>query len=75
MSCKQCRSDNQSTFNGEIATYFPGREGLDKPIVWVFQKLVVCLRCGFAEFVVPETEVRVLVQGSPVEGSLVLAEQ
>ena len=60
MSCKSCHSDNQREFNGEIAIHFPGLKGLDKPIVWVFPKLVVCLDCGFTEFVVPETELRAL---------------
>jgi hypothetical protein len=58
--CRSCRSANLSTFNGEIAIHFPGLEGLDKPIVWVFPKLPVCLKCGLAEFVVPEAELRQL---------------
>lgn len=60
MSCKSCKSGNQSNFNGEIAIHFPGLMGLDKPIVWVFPKLVVCLDCSFTEFAIPETELRVL---------------
>ena len=48
--------------NGEIAIHFPGLEGLDKPIVWVFPKLLVCLNCGFAEFAIPEAEVRRIVE-------------
>ena len=75
MACKRCASDRQSLFNGEIAIHFPGLEGLDKPIVWVFPKLVVCLHCGFAEFAVPEREMQVLLQGSPVEGAVVLTKQ
>ncbi len=63
MSCKSCKSENQSNFNGEIATHFPGLKGLDKPIVWVFPKLVVCLDCGFTEFAIPETELRQLAEG------------
>ena len=68
MPCKQCDSDNQSTFNGQVAIHFPGLRGLDKPIVWVFPKLVVRLHCGFAEFTVPEKELSVLVQGDAVGG-------
>ena len=41
------QSANQRTFNGEIAIHFPGLEGLGKPIVWVFPKVLVCLICGF----------------------------
>jgi hypothetical protein len=59
-SCRSCQSANQSMFNGEIAIHFPGLKGLEKPIVWVFPKLPVCLNCGLAEFVVPEAELRQL---------------
>jgi hypothetical protein len=52
MVCKRCASDNQSSFNGEVAVHFPGLEGLDKPVVWVFPKLAVCLNCGVTEFTV-----------------------
>jgi hypothetical protein len=74
MSCKQCGSDNPGRFNGEVAIHFPGLDGLDKPIVWVFPKLAVCLDCGFAEFTVPHRELSVLITSKPVEGAVVLAE-
>jgi len=54
MGCKRCDSESQGSFNGEVAINFPGLEGLDKPIVWMFPKLAVCLQCGFAEFAVPD---------------------
>jgi hypothetical protein len=41
----------------------PGLKGLDKPIVWVFPELIVCLNCRMAEFVVPEAELLVLAKG------------
>ena len=75
MACKGCHSDKQSVFNSEIAIHFPGLEGLNKSIVWVFPKLVVCLHCGIAEFAVPERELQVLEQGSPVDGAVVLEEK
>jgi hypothetical protein len=62
MSCKSCQSQNHSNLNAEIAIHFPGLEGRDKPLVWVFPKLLVCLECGFTEFVVPEAELRRLVE-------------
>jgi hypothetical protein len=65
MSCKQCISNNLRPFNGEIALHFPGLNGLDQPIVWVFPQLVVCLDCGLAQFFVPERELGVLAEGSP----------
>jgi hypothetical protein len=43
MSCKSCQSQNQREFNSEIAIHFPGLKGLDKPIVWVYPKLALCL--------------------------------
>jgi len=47
----------------EMNIHFPGREGLDKPTVWVFPKVLVCLDCGFAEFVIPKNELHALVDG------------
>jgi hypothetical protein len=41
----------------------PGLKGLDKPIVWVFRELIVCMDCGTAEVVVPEAELHVLGKG------------
>jgi hypothetical protein len=69
--CKSCQSANESTFSGEFAIHFRGLEGLDKPIVWVFPEVQVCLNCGFAEFKVPERELSVLVHGTPVAGASV----
>lgn len=71
MSCKRCYSHNQSDFGGEVAMHFPGLKGLDKPIVWVFPELKVCLDCGFGDFTVPERELRVLEQGMSAEDELV----
>jgi len=64
MSCKSCQSQNQRGFNGETAIHFPGLKGLNKPIVWVFPELLVCLDCGVTEFSVPEKELGVLVKGA-----------
>ena len=72
MACKGCHSDRQSVFNGEIAIHFRGLEGLEKPILWIFRETMVCLDCGLTEFTVPERELQVLSQGSPVKGAVVL---
>jgi hypothetical protein len=71
MACEKCDSGNQSTFNGEVGIHFPGLEGLDKPIVFVFPKLTVCLRCGFTEFTIPEKELGVLVDDSSLDDATV----
>jgi hypothetical protein len=63
VACDGCGSAYQSTFNGEVAIHFPGLQGLDKPIVWVFPKLLVCMDCGLTEFMVPGTELCVLGNG------------
>jgi len=68
MACKSCGSNNLGKFRGEIAIHFPGLKNLDKPIVWVFPELVVCLECGTAQFAVPETELHQLQKGN-VAGS------
>jgi hypothetical protein len=57
VACKRCSSENRKKFNAEMNLHFPGREGLDKPTVWLFPEVVVCLHCGLAEFSVPEAEV------------------
>ena len=53
MICTKCRSADLRRFTAEVAIHFPGMEGLDKPIVWVFPKLMVCVGCGGTEFVIP----------------------
>ena len=63
MPCKSCGSVNQRTFTGEMAIHFPGLKNIDKPLVWVFSELAVCLDCGTAEFAVPKTELRQLAKG------------
>lgn len=55
-------------FPGEIAVHFPGLKNIDKPTVCIFPELVVCLNCGIALFVVPEAELRQLVNGDAPAG-------
>ena len=64
VACKRCSSENQMKFNTEMNVHFSGREGLEKPTVWAFPEIVVCLDCGFAEFVVAETELKALAAGN-----------
>jgi hypothetical protein len=56
MSCNSCHSLNQSHFGGAMGIHFTGLENLNKPTVWVFPQLLVCMDCGFAEFNLPEAE-------------------
>ena len=66
MPCKRCDSEQTKTFPAEIAIHFAAAKGLEKPIVFVFPNLVVCLHCGLTEFTVPARELSVLVTGNPV---------
>ena len=63
MPCKSCGSVNQRKFIGEIGIHLPGPKNIDKPVLWVFPEVVVCLDCGAAEFAVPEAELRLLAKG------------
>jgi hypothetical protein len=71
MSRDKCACENQREFNGEVAIHSPGIKRLQKPIVWVFPKVRVCLDCGYADFTVPERELRILVTGVPLKGAVV----
>ena len=61
MPCEQCASDSLNEFGAEINIHFSGLRGLDIPAVLVFQKVLVCLRCGLLKFTLPEPELRELV--------------
>ena len=59
--CQSCASTRQMEFLGEICLHFlGGLESLDKPLVWVFPKVLVCLDCGLAQLRIPEAELRTL---------------
>jgi len=64
--CKSCGSVNQKKFSAEMGIHFPELKDIDKPVVWVFPEVVVCLDCGTAEFAVPEAELRQLAKGDAV---------
>ena len=69
MICRHCESARKS-FTGEIAIHFPGLDGLNRPLVWVFPEVKICLKCGAAEFLVPEQELRVLVEGKQIDDAV-----
>jgi hypothetical protein len=69
MSCKFCTASKQSEFPAEINIHPPrGIENLDKPAVWCFPSLLICLNCGFTEFVLAATELSNLSQNYPEIG-------
>ncbi len=62
MVCRSCQAKNVKEFSAEINIHFPAQEGLDKPAVFVFPKLVVCLGCGFTYFTLPDPKLRQLAE-------------
>jgi hypothetical protein len=62
LHCAACSSQNLGPFTAEIAVHFSGLKNLDRPHVYISPKLVVCLDCGIAQFMVPEAELRLLAK-------------
>ena len=62
-ACKSCGSVNQKKFSAEMGIHFPELQDIDKPVVWVFPEVVVCLDCGTVEFAVPEAELLLIAKG------------
>lgn len=60
MSCLSCTSGNQAEFSAEINIHYPGLKNLDKPSVFLFPKVLVCLNCGCSRFTTPKTELALL---------------
>jgi hypothetical protein len=46
-----------------MGIHFLGLKNIDKPVVWVFPGVFVCLDCGTAEFAIPEAKLRRLAKG------------
>jgi len=62
MFYRSCASNSQQEFGSEIIIHHSGFKNLDKPTVWTFPKLLICLDCGFAECVVPGDSLHLLRQ-------------
>jgi hypothetical protein len=72
MSCLSCKSSNQSEFPAELLIHFEGLKNLDKPGVWVFPRVLVCLNCGFLQSTVPALELASLAGGGTSDRARVL---
>jgi len=57
MHCESCGSSNQRKFSAEIAIDFAD---INKPAVFVFPELVLCLDCGVARFIVTGADMQQL---------------
>jgi hypothetical protein len=60
MSCIACGSNCQKEFATEMILHFSGIKNLDKPGVLMFQKLLVCMDCGYSHFAIQEPSWRPL---------------
>lgn len=58
--CSSCGSAKLSKLSGEIALHFRGVQNIDKPAVFVFPEVVVCLDCGASNFLIPQQRLRTL---------------
>jgi hypothetical protein len=56
MLCVSCASSNQAKFPAEINIHFTGLKNIDRPSIFVFPNVVVCLDCGLSHFTIAETE-------------------
>jgi len=47
-----------------MVIHFSGLKNLDKPGVWVFPKLLVCLDCGGSQFKIREMELAAVAENT-----------
>jgi hypothetical protein len=69
MPCLSCNSKKQDKFSAEMLIHIEGLKNLDKPVVWVFPKLLVCLDCGFMQSTIPAPELASLASGTLEKGT------
>jgi hypothetical protein len=69
MHCVSCASGHQAEFTSEINIHFSGLKHIDEPGVLLFPKLLVCLDCGFSQFVTEKTELDRLARSMPATTS------
>jgi prolyl-tRNA editing enzyme YbaK/EbsC (Cys-tRNA(Pro) deacylase) len=69
MACKACNSQNLQRLDGELTASLPSLKALKVPPIYVCQSVVVCLDCGFAEFVIPTRELLSLKNAKAASGS------
>ena len=62
MPCRKCGSEHLTEYGSEISVQSQGHSELDKPAVLFFPKLLVCLRCGFTEFTLLQSELPLLLK-------------
>jgi hypothetical protein len=60
MPCRACHCENLQKLDAELTASLPNPKGLRVPPLYICQSVLVCLECGFAELVVPTSELQTL---------------
>ena len=53
----------------QMVIHFSGLKNLDKPGVWVFSRLLVCLDCGSSQLKIPERELAAVAENTRADTS------
>lgn len=69
MACKACGSENSQKLDGELTASLPSLKALKIPPIYVCDSVVICLDCGFAQLVIPTTELQSLKKAKAAYGS------
>jgi prolyl-tRNA editing enzyme YbaK/EbsC (Cys-tRNA(Pro) deacylase) len=69
MACKACNSENLQRLDGELTASLPVLKGLKASPLYVCQSILVCMDCGFAELVIPTSELLSLKNAKAASGS------
>jgi hypothetical protein len=72
MSCPACWLDDHMEITAEMVLHLCGLKNIDRPAIYLFPKLLVCMDCGFARFTVPKAQLELLV-ATPLSGRLTMA--
>ena len=69
MACKVCKSENTQKFEGEFTASLPDLKALKVPPLYVRRSVLVCMDCGFAELVIPTSELQAVKEAKAASGS------
>jgi hypothetical protein len=62
MHCVQCASGNIVELIAEMQIHLRGLKNIDRPGIWAFPAVLVCLDCGSSRFSIPKRELSRLAQ-------------
>jgi hypothetical protein len=69
MQCKACKSGHLQKLEGELTASLPGLDALKVSPVYVCQDVLIFLDCGFAEFLIPASQLKLLKTREAAPGS------